>query len=140
MAGRRPPKEHQFCVGKSGNPGGRPKTPDDVLKARKLTRLEFERTANRMLFYSKAELKAALDRPECSMVEAIVGSLIVKAVQAGDPVRLTMLLDRLIGKVKDEVEVAVPHPVVIRRLNGEELILGAQIIPPHDAHDRSEAC
>lgn len=105
MANPRPNPAYQFKPGVSGNPGGRPRLPEDVAEARKLNRVEFDRIANRYLYMSSDEAKAALQRPDCPMIEKIVGTIIIKGIQGGDHARLGFLLDRILGKVKDTVEI-----------------------------------
>ncbi len=111
----------------SPNPGGRPKLPDDVREARRLSQVELERAINRHLFMTPAALKVAQGDPKTTMLEQIVIGLLIKAVSLGDPYRLDLILNRLIGRVVERVEVKLPTPFVIRRGNGDEVVLGAKV-------------
>lgn len=61
-----------------------------------------------------------------SLIRAAAVAL-AKAIEYGDVQRIEWLTARLFGKVKDEVEVTLPKPMVIRRRNGETLELGAKV-------------
>jgi hypothetical protein len=119
-----PPPDKQFKPGQSGNPGGRPKLPEDIKKARKLNQVELERAVNHLLFCTRDELQAIVKNPETPMLEVMVASIMAQAATKGDQMRLEFVLARLIGKVKDQLEVTVPTPFVIRRPSGETLELG----------------
>lgn len=86
-----------FEPGQSGNPNGRPPTPEDIKQARKLNCAEFERIANKYLHMTHAELGAAVKSGNATVLEMMVASIISKAVTKGDQIRLEFLLKRLIG-------------------------------------------
>lgn len=105
--------------GKNFEPGnkvgkGRPPIPEDIKQARKLNQNEFERVANKFLYLTRDELKAALAQPTTTTIELMLGSIIAQAVQKGDHMRLEFMLNRLIGKVTDVVKLEV-EPFVIER-------------------------
>jgi len=121
-----------FKPGQSGNPSGRPKLPDDVLKLKKTTQAEAEASLIAMLRMSKEELSAKLNDPKTSMSELAIGSVIAKAVKEGDQSRLGFVWDRLFGKVKEIVEQtniniehdpeeykAVPREALIKLISGD---------------------
>ncbi len=124
MARNPPPPEKRFKPGQSGNPGGRPKTPEDIREARRLNQAELERTVNRLLFCTREELQTIVKDPKTPMLEVMVASIMAQAATKGDQLRLEFVLARLIGKVKEHLEVTVPTPFVIRRPSGETLELG----------------
>lgn len=110
--------------GESGNPNGRPPLPPEIREARKLTTAEFIRVANKLLDMTKAEVVALQKAPDSSIMESILASILVKGFNEGDASRLTFFLDRLLGKVKDRVELSGDNekPVVIEeRLSLEEM-------------------
>lgn len=116
---------------KKGNPGGpgRPKKPDDVRKASKLTRTELEKKLNYFLLMDATELETLLKDKKTPMLDVMVGRIVLMAAKHGDQTRLNFLLDRLVGKVKDNVEVSVVKPTIVRRYDSDEVIeLGAEEI------------
>ena len=122
----RDPKTGKFQKGYKGGPG-RPKKPDDVKAAAKLTRTNLEKKLNHFLAMDSDELSAILKDPKTPMLEVMVGRIVLMAAKNGDQTRLDFLLNRLLGKVKDNVEVSVVKPTFIRRYDGSEVIeLGAE--------------
>jgi hypothetical protein len=125
---RKPPPEHtRFKPGQSGNPGGKVKVPEDIKEARKLNQVELERIINKYLAMSRDEVKAAIGAPSTPMMELMVASIVAQAAQKGDHQRLDFVLNRLVGKVKDQIEVKQVTPFVIRHTTGEQTVLGAKV-------------
>ena len=112
-----------FEPGQSGNPNGRPKLPGDIKEARKLNAIEFERIANKFLFLSREEIKAIVNDPDTTMIENLIASIYVRGVTEGSYQHLDFILNRLIGKVKDKVEVE-SKPFIVRLLDGSEIHMG----------------
>lgn len=94
-----------FKKGQSGNPGGRPKTPEDVKELKKLNNIELERIINESLQLSRDQLKKIMADPESTMLQLVVASLLTQSVNKGDHMRLNFLLERLLGKVKENMSV-----------------------------------
>lgn len=107
-----------FKKGQSGNPSGRAATPPDILRARSLNRIEFQRLLNEYLTLTKGELGERLKDPDTSMLELAVGNIVYKAAKDGDQQRLTFVVEHLLGKMKEEVEVTNTY----RHLTTVELI------------------
>ncbi len=125
---RKPPPEHtRFKPGQSGNPGGKAKLPEDIKEARSLNQIELERIINKYLYMDKDEVKASIQAPGTPMMELMVASIVAQAAQKGDHTRLEFVLQRMIGKVKDQIVLTQPIPFVVRHLNGEQTVLGAKV-------------
>lgn len=94
---------------KPGNPGGpgRPIVPDDIKEARKLTSTEVERILTQLLSMSPSELVQIKQNPKSTMLELMIHSIVVNAVNKGDQQRLDFLLQRVIGKVKEKIEMEI---------------------------------
>lgn len=120
------PEGKRFQPGKSGNPGGKVKIPDDIKEARKLNQNELDRTVNRLIYLSRQELRGLIENPETPMFEIMVASIIAQGAQKGDQMRLEFILNRIIGKVQDKLEVSVPKPFIVTKTNGEQVVLGAK--------------
>jgi hypothetical protein len=114
---------------KPGNPGGpgRPPLPPELKAAKRLTKTEFERIANQYLFATDAELEKAEQNSETPAIERLVISILRRGNKDGDHARAEWLLQRLLGKVTDKVEVSQPKPFVIERSDGSQLVLGAKV-------------
>lgn len=115
-----------FKPGTSGNPGGRPELPEDIKEARKLNQVTLERTLNGYLFRPFDEVAALRGDGKLDVLSRITVSWIIKAEQGSVP-HLNALLERLIGRVTDSIEVRTPTPFVITRATGEQVLLGAKV-------------
>jgi hypothetical protein len=118
-------KETQFKPGQSGNPQGRPKVPEDLKRARAFTKIEVSKILARHLDKSRRELNLLIQDPDTPALEAFVASLMVQGIRTGDERRLNFLFDRIIGKVKDEVEVAQVSPFIVK-YKDEKVVMGIQ--------------
>jgi len=78
---------------------------DDLKYARKITRVEFERVANKYLFMRWEEIEPLAKSKNIPMLDFMIISLMNHAVKDGDPKRLDFLLDRLIGQVVRKIHV-----------------------------------
>lgn len=123
---KKDPKENlkPFLPGQSGNPNGRPKIPEDIKKALKLNAFELTRVLNRYLYMNLSELQTDLRRPEATMLELMGGRMVAKAAKDSDTIRATFILDRTIGKVVNHIEIAIPKPTILTKLDGTQLVLG----------------
>ena len=127
MAEKKDPRKNlkPFKPGQSGNPSGRPKTPEDIAKAKRLNQHELDRIINKYLWMDREAMQARLKDPSTPMMEIMVGSIVAQAAQKGDQQRLEFILQRVVGKVKDQIEVAA-KPYIIERRDGSQVLLGAQ--------------
>lgn len=110
-----------------GNPGGpgQPTIPPELKAARRLNKVEFELIANKYVFATKAELEAAQTSPSTPAMEMLLVNIMLSGIFDGDQAKAEFFLNRLIGKVKDEVEVTVVKPFIITRLNGDQIEMGS---------------
>lgn len=106
---------------------GRPPIPEDVREIRKISADTVKRLISRYVDMTAAELKVAAESDETPMLEKMIASVIAKALDAGDYTRIDFLLNRLIGKVTEKVEVKLPEPFIVRKRDGEEIVMGAKM-------------
>lgn len=85
--------------GMTNNPSGRP--------ANLLTKDKVASILGRFSNMSPTDLQAVLDNPKSTMMEAMVASVMKRALADGDPHRLEFLLQRSIGKVQDMTQIEV---------------------------------
>lgn len=100
----------------------------DLKKIPGLSKEEVDKILAKFGRMSRAEIKDHMADPATPMLELMVGAVVMKAYQHGDQSRLNFILERTIGKVKDQVEVSLPEPTFVKRLNGEVIELGAEMI------------
>lgn len=118
MSYGKPPKEYQFKKGQSGNPSGRPK---DLL-----TKDKVNAVLARFSDLTKEELKGVLDSKKSTMLEVMIASVMMKAAENGDPIRLDFLWNRSIGRVKEEIEIIDTEREELSKLTLKELVIYTQ--------------
>lgn len=111
----KPRKPGTFKPGSSGNPSGRPKIPQEIKDAQKLTQTRFVILVNKYLNMNREELGLAAQDAKTTTLELIVLKVIQQAIARGDQIRLTFILDRLIGKVPTIVDLDV-NPATIETI------------------------
>jgi hypothetical protein len=109
------------------NPAGRPPLPPEVKEARRLTKTEFESIVNKYLFAPIAELERLKSDKSLVAIEAWMVAIIYKGLTAGDWAGNEWIQQRLLGKVKDQLEVSTPKPFVLRYRDGETVEMGADV-------------
>lgn len=116
-----------------GDPrAGRPKTPADVKAAKNLTKTELDRLINKYLNLDKVQMAAEMSKPTATMLELVIGGIVMKAAKDHDHIRFDFVLNRLLGKVREQIEHTVMRPTIIHRLSGEQVELGMQPIEELD--------
>lgn len=93
------------------NPKGRPRLPEYLKKARKMNKALFQEILQKYMSCNITQLKKHLDdsqraESKITALEVVVIKVLYEAMKKGDEKKLDFLLTRLIGKVKDEVEVS----------------------------------
>lgn len=108
-----------WVPGQTGNPKGRPK---DLL-----TRDKVKQVLGRFAQLTKDELLDLSESGSTPALEAMVASVMLKAIEHGDINRFEGLLQRASGKVKDELEVTAPPEIEeLRKLSLEQLVIYIQ--------------
>lgn len=87
-------KPHHF---KPGNPGG-PGRASNWLKPG-----ELKTVVGKMMRMSRQQLVVKTEDPTSTMLEVIVGKIIESAAKSGDANKFEMLLNRTIGKIREEI-------------------------------------
>jgi hypothetical protein len=96
-------KEKQFKKGKSGNPLGAKLHDPEMRMLKNLTKDEMVEIGSLVLKGSVNQLRAIAKDPNCTALKCMIAAVAVRTISKGDPAALDVLLNRLIGKVKDEV-------------------------------------
>jgi hypothetical protein len=122
-----PKKDTRIKKGQVLNPHGRPKIPEDLKKARKLTKTRAAQLFELFMNKSVEELEKVCKDKKTTVLEGMIARVAMKAIQEGDPKRLDFMLDRTIGKVKEVKEIQLPKPMIVENLeDGNKTLLGAK--------------
>jgi hypothetical protein len=117
-----------FQKGVSGNPNGRPKLPPEIKQIQKMSPTFVRAMINKLSRMTKDELAIHLKDPKTPVLEVTLGSIYAKAIKDGDYMRLNFLLDRTIGKVKEEVDISVTPQITYRTAMTEDGRLLQEVI------------
>lgn len=113
-----------FKKGQSGNPKGRPKVSPDI---------KSWRAANPGIDEIILELVSDPDNLDEQLINGktawhrLVARVILEGIEKGCERKMEALAQRVYGKVKDKIEVELPKPTIIERLDGSEFEMGAKL-------------
>lgn len=126
MPKKPPPEYTHWKPGQSGNPSGRPPLPPEVKEAKRLNKATLETIVNTYLFMPLELLRGKLEDRSLPAVECWMISIIYKGLMSGDWGGFEWIAQRLVGKVKETIEVSAVVPYLIHRPSGEVLELGVK--------------
>lgn len=95
-----PKPKYQFPKGHKFGRGRLPLTPD-VKAARKFNQNEFELAVAKILFLSAKDLQRLVGAPGTTVIEAIIGRIILTGIQKGTTHELNYFVERFFGKVAE---------------------------------------
>lgn len=96
--------KYNFKPGQSGNPEGRPRIPENLRSVRPLSHDEMIRIVSKLLRMNVCDLES-IKIENVSSIEAMIITVIIKAIQNGDTNKIEFLLNRCGLKIKDIVEI-----------------------------------
>lgn len=97
----KPPEKTKWKKGQSGNPlGGKLHNPE-IKKIKSLTEKELIEVATFVLQCSVGQIKVKMKDPKTSILQGMVLGLALKSMTKGDASSFNALMDRLLGKVKE---------------------------------------
>ena len=107
--------------GTSGNPKGRPKIPEDVKKIRKLTLDEVKEVGELLLMSPRDAAKTLSKDPEASVLKVWLARVVLKGLRFADYGMLDEILNRLIGKTPEELNIkGNVHEALVRLMAGDK--------------------
>ena len=105
---------------------GRKKLPRDLAVATSLTKAKLEGLLNLHLWMTEKELEKVVKDAKTPMISKAIASIISEAIENGDDRRLTFILDRLIGKPKEEIDITA-YMVGLKKMTTVDVIdMGAE--------------
>lgn len=115
-----------FQKGKSGNPSGRTQQSPELHRIKQLTASELAELANYIIKGDYETIRNLGKDPNATVLQRMVVAVATKIIMKGDMQALDTLLNRLIGKVKEHVEVTGkdggPQVIVSIPSNGREVV------------------
>jgi hypothetical protein len=110
-----------FKPGQSGNPGGRPSISPEEKKYRSLSRKQFSEMGSLIVTGNWEELQSVEKHPDSTVLEKLVAKVLLDAHKTGNWGVVNSLLDRLIGKPTENVQLSYLRRVV-KKLDGSEVV------------------
>ncbi len=89
--------------GQSGNTKGRPGLPEELKGIASLTHQEVCKRISRLARMTVSELDSMMANPKLSIIERNIGAIFLESICHGDQSKLSFLLDRAIGKIKEVI-------------------------------------
>lgn len=80
---------------------GRPKTPDDVKAARKLTQIEFEKAVSKIISMKRNALEKLVESQEANVFDQLIATIWLKGIKDSAKSELNYFVERFLGKVAD---------------------------------------
>lgn len=121
---RTPPEGRRFKPGQSGNPSGAAAHNKEIKAIRRMTKEDVAEIGALILGGNLEKLKAIKEDTQASVLKVWFASVAVKAIVKGDPAALNTILNRIIGKVPEELQhsggVTGMSPVIVLPSNGRD--------------------
>jgi hypothetical protein len=117
-----------FVKGQIANPNGRPPMTGSDRAIRELSKIEISRLLTQVSNMTVKEMQERWSNPTTPAIEQLFLKAILDGLSKGDAVKSAeFILNRTIGKVKDEVDVNfTPTVTVIKKSDGTQVHLGAK--------------
>lgn len=119
-----------FKRGWVSNPNGRPKVPEEYKKLQKLNADQFKGMVAKFALMTVPQMLEYLESGEVPVFEAMIGKIIKTCIETGDHAKLNFLLDRTIGKVKEQVEVNVAPQIIYKTTMTDDGRMVQDILTP----------
>lgn len=100
----------------------------DLKAATNLTKSHLEGLLNQHLWMNEKELHSVMISKSVPMISKAIASILTKAIESGDDRRLTFILDRIIGKPKEEIDITA-YMVGLKKMTTVDVVdMGAAAI------------
>lgn len=124
MSRKLPPVETRFKKGQSGNPTGANQFTKEMRAVRRLAAAEVAEIGTLIVSKNATKLKAILsdakNNPESkhSALKVWMAAIALKGITKGDPNAMDVLLNRVVGRVKEKIELTGEEGGPLRHLVG----------------------
>jgi hypothetical protein len=111
-----------FVKGQPAGPG-RPKLPEEVKLVKRMTHIHIAELAADVIAGNVESLKSIVKDPNSTAIKVAYATCVLKAIQKGDVFSLNAVLDRIVGKVKTEIEVTGPNggPILMAHMTLDDV-------------------
>lgn len=122
-------KPGTFKPGDRGNPGGRPKLTADEKKLQKLTKPMVAKLLTETCGMTRTDMERAAQEPNTTAIKILFIKAVLDGLDPkGDAVKACeFILNRTVGKVKEEIEMHLPVPTIIEYPDGSQTLLGSKM-------------
>lgn len=104
MANKNPNPSTRFKPGESGNPNGISSAKAQLAHKVKASKAELKELFLKCLEMTTEQMEEFLARPDATQFELIYGRIVQRAANPTDRFAVTLLTDRLFGRVQNEIE------------------------------------
>ena len=108
------------------NAGGRPRK--DVGSFSIKTRNQLEKLLKTYMEKSLEDLQAIINDPKLRTIDHWIARVVIAGIKGGDTQRLNFMFENTYGKLTERKEIVLPKPTIIERLDGSQMLLGAEIV------------
>jgi hypothetical protein len=106
MANPKPGPGKRFKKGNKANPLGAGAHNKELKSIRRLSQEDIAEIGNLILEGNLDKLKEVRSNPASTVLKVWICSVAINAINKGDPSALNVLLDRIVGKVKDNISLS----------------------------------
>ena len=92
--------------GESGNVKGQPVLPEEYKVLRRMTKAELADVGNEILKGGIEQINVLLKDKKTPVLKLMVATIAAKIIKQGDMHAFDILMNRLVGKVKDEMQIS----------------------------------
>lgn len=117
-----------FKPGNKANPKGGGALSPKIRAIRKITNEHIEEVADVILDGNLDKLKGLLGNPDSSVLKVWLAKAAAEGIRKGDIYPLDLILNRVIGKPKDKVEVTGKDGEPLRQLSDAEIDARLQLL------------